>query len=121
MSRDEWLHLEDVRTCCQKVLRFSEGMTFEAFRSDEKTFDAVIRNLEIIGEASKHSSQEIRNRNPNVSWRGMTGFRDIVSHAYFTVNAHIVWDIVETKIPPLLEHVSLILATEPTNDEVCET
>lgn len=96
-------------------------MTFDAFRTDEKTFDAVVRNLEIIGEAAKHVSQDIRDSYPDVSWRGMAGFRDVVTHAYFSVNAYIVWDIVQTKIPQLLEQVNPILATESTSDDAPET
>ncbi len=118
MSRDEWLYLDDIQACCQKVLRFTEDMTFDAFRTDEKTFDAVVRNLEIIGEAAKHVSRDIRDRYPDVSWRGMAGFRDVVTHAYFSVNAYIVWDIIQTKIPQLLEQANLILAAAPADDEL---
>ena len=118
MSRDEWLYLDDIQSCCQKVLRFTEGITFDTFRSDEKTFDAVVRNLEIIGEAAKHVSQVIRERYPEVSWRAMAGFRDIVTHAYFRVNAYIVWDIVQTKIPQLLEQTKNILSDASADDDL---
>ncbi len=121
MSRDELLYLEDIQLCCQKVLRFTDGITFETFLSDEKTIDAVVRNLEIVGESAKHVSQEIRDRHPVVSWRNMAGFRDIVSQAYVSVNVHIVWDIVQTKIPALLEQVNLILEIESTSDDAPES
>lgn len=87
-------------------------MTFEQFLSDDRTFDAIMRNLQIIGEAAKNVPQDIRVYYPEVEWRKIAGLRDILAHAYFSLENEILWDIVQNKIPPLLEQVQHILETE---------
>jgi len=64
MSRSVRLYLEDILTCCAKVKRYSQGMTFEEFQTDERTYDAVVRNLEIIGEAVKNIPEDMRSQYP---------------------------------------------------------
>jgi uncharacterized protein with HEPN domain len=110
MSRDESLYLMDIQEACEKVLRFTAGMTYKGFVHDELHFDAVVRNLEIIGEAVKNLSEELRQKHPNIEWRKIAGFRDIVAHNYFGVSDEIVWDVVENEIPPLLEKVKVMLS-----------
>jgi len=90
-------------------LRFTEGVTFKQFTHDDEKFDAVLRNLEIIGEAVKHIPDELKEKYPDVKWRKITGFRDVVAHNYFGVSDEIVWDIVQNQIPPLLKQVKEIL------------
>jgi uncharacterized protein with HEPN domain len=109
MSRRELLYLEDIQESCEKVLRFTEGMTYKDFVHDELHFDAVLRNLEVIGEAVKNISEETRRISPQIKWRKIAGFRDIVAHEYFGVNEETVWDIVEKEIPVLLETVKSML------------
>lgn len=109
MSRDESLYLADIQECCEKVLRFTKGMTYKDFVHDDLHFDAVLRNLEIIGEAVKNISEETRQIHPNVKWRKIAGFRDIVAHEYFGIDDETVWDIVENEIPALLEIVKTML------------
>ena len=87
-------------------------MTFEQFLSDDRTFDAIMHNLQIIGEAAKNVPQDIRVRYPEVEWRKIAGLRDVLAHAYFSLENEILWDIVQNKIPPLLEQVQHILETE---------
>ena len=85
-------------------------MDYEGFCSDEKTFDAVVRNLEIIGEAAKHVPDDIRARIPAVEWRKVAGLRDMLAHAYFGIDNEILWDVVTSKVPLLGEAVSRFLA-----------
>jgi uncharacterized protein with HEPN domain len=109
MSRDESLYLDDIKESCEKVLRFTKGMTYKEFVLDELHFDAVLRNLEIIGEAVKNISEQTRQKYPDVKWRKIAGFRNIVAHEYFGVNEETVWDIIENEIPNLLESAKAIL------------
>ena len=102
MSRDWRLYWDDVLVACRKVRRYVAGLDKEKFRSDERTYDAVLRNLEIIGEASKHLPEQVRTRVAGVEWRKIAGFRDIVAHKYFGVDDAILWDIVDVKVPELL-------------------
>jgi uncharacterized protein with HEPN domain len=84
-------------------------MTYKDFVHDELHFDAVLRNLEIIGEAVKNISEETRNKYPAIKWRKIAGFRDIVAHGYFGVNDETVWDIVNNEIPVLLAAIKNII------------
>jgi uncharacterized protein with HEPN domain len=113
MSRDYRPFLDDIRRACEKVARFTAGQTFEEFVADEKTFDAVLRNLAIIGEAVKQIPQEFRDQHPTVEWRKIARFRDLVIHHYFAVDEQIVWDIVQNKAPELLDQFVKLQPPEP--------
>lgn len=112
MSRNESLYLADIQESCEKVLRYTKGMTYKNFINDDLHFDAVLRNLEIIGEAVKNISEETRKKYPKIKWRKIAGFRDIVAHEYFGINDETVWDIVEKEIPALLAIVKTMLDEE---------
>ncbi|HNT23812.1 MAG TPA: DUF86 domain-containing protein [Anaerolineales bacterium] len=110
MSRNPRLYLEDIQQSCAKVLRFTAGLSFEQFKQDDRTYDAVLRNLEIIGEAAKNVPDEIRQRFSFVEWRKISGFRDIAAHQYFSISDSIAWDIIQNKIPELSAQISQILS-----------
>jgi uncharacterized protein with HEPN domain len=87
-------------------------MTRQQLAADEKTFDAVMRNLEITGEAARQVPASVRERHPEVAWRSIAGFRDVAIHAYPTIDEDVVWDIVRHKVPQLLQQVEGILAAD---------
>ena len=109
MSRNFQLYLMDIVNACEKVLRYTDGMTFEQFVADDRTFDAVVRNLQVIGEAVKNISADIRDQNPEIEWRKMAGLRDILAHTYFQIENEIIWDIVQNKIQPLQQNINQLL------------
>lgn len=110
--RSYLLYLEDILKSAAKVSRYTDGMSFEDFLADERTFDAVVRNLEIIGEAAKNVPEEVRARYPDIEWRKIAGLRDILSHTYFKVSEAILWDVVQNRVPLLAEKVKQILENE---------
>jgi uncharacterized protein with HEPN domain len=110
MSRDARLYLEDILFASQKVLRYTAGFSSEQFRQDDRTYDAVIRNLEIIGEAARNMPDDIRGRFPEVEWRSISAFRNLLAHEYFAIRDEIIWDIVQNKVPQLYESVQNILS-----------
>ena len=87
-------------------------MSFDQFVKDDKTYDAVLRNLEIIGEAVKNLPEEVRLRYNQVEWRKLAGLRDIVAHEYFGVSDEIVWDVIQTKLSSLRQEIIDIIGQE---------
>ena len=112
MPRDYRIYLEDMREAGQKVCRYVESLSFEAFASDERTIDAVARNLEILGEAAKQVPETIRLAHAQVDWHRIAGLRDILIHQYFGIDLVIVWDVVQNKLPVLLQRLDQILSSE---------
>lgn len=109
MSRRSKLFLDDIAESCKRVRDYSAGLTFEQFSTDERTIDAIVRNLEIIGEAVKNLAPELTAYRPEIEWKKIARFRDIVVHHYFKVDLEVVWDIIENKIV-LLEAAVLNLS-----------
>ena len=99
--RNNRLYLKDILEAMDAAQVFVEGMDFDAFVADDKTTSAVVRKLEIIGEATKNVPETIRQQYPQVPWRDMAGMRDRIIHRYFAVNYVIVWNTVKDHIPPL--------------------
>jgi uncharacterized protein with HEPN domain len=109
MSRDELMYIRDIAESCEKIMNFTAGLTKTQLLRDAKTYDAVIRNLEIIGEAAKQISGTTKAKMPDVSWRKIAGLRDILIHDYFGIDNNILWDVVQNKIPGLSQTVKVFL------------
>lgn len=101
MPRDSRVYLEDILEATRKITTYTGSLSKAAFLEDEKTIDAVVRNLEVIGEAVKKLPEDLRARHPALEWKKMAGLRDILIHEYFGLDAEIVWDIVQNKVPAL--------------------
>ena len=105
MPRDFKVYLEDILEAIAKIHQFTAGFSFDVFCKDAKTFDAVIRNLEIVGEAIKKLPGELREQHPQIEWKKIAGLRDILIHEYFGIDAKIVWDLIQNKLPILEKQV----------------
>jgi uncharacterized protein with HEPN domain len=90
MPRDYEVYLEDIRDAIDKVKRYTTGLSRETFENDDKTVDAVVRNLEIIGEACKMIPESVRLAHANIEWKKIAGLRDILAHQYFGVDIEII-------------------------------
>ncbi len=86
-------------------MRYTSGMSQEVLAADELVTDAVLRNIEIIGEATKNLPEDVRAKMPGIEWRKIAGMRDWLSHVYHSVDPDIVWEVVEVKIPELLRAI----------------
>ncbi len=109
MPRRPEVHLEDMLAATQKVEQYVAGLTREQLAADSKTLDAVVRNLEVIGEAAKNVPEDIQAAHPEIEWRKMAGLRDILIHRYFGIDVEIIWDVLQHKLPRLAAQVRRIL------------
>lgn len=100
--RDEEL-VEDVGEAIERIRRYTRGISYEAFLRDTMAQDAVVRNLEIVGEAAKGFSADFRKKHKAIPWRDIAGMRDRLIHHYTGVNWSIVWDVIRAKLPELME------------------
>jgi uncharacterized protein with HEPN domain len=116
VSRDPLLFLEDIEKSCNKVVRYTEGRSKNQVFEDDVRADAILLNLHIIGEAAKKLPADLRERHPGVAWREIAGLRDLIAHAYFALDADIIWDAVERDVPALLVAVREIIRAESRDE-----
>ena len=107
--RNHMLYLKDILAAVDSVEGFVVGMDFEAFQADDKTTSAVIRKFEIIGEATKHLPDEIRQSYPSVPWKEMAGMRDKLIHFYFGIDYQLVWRTIKERLPQVRQQIQKIL------------
>lgn len=109
MPRNWKIRIGDILECIHRIQRHTQGLGFEEFEDDEKTIDSVLRNLEIIGEASRHVPREIKKRYSDLPWMEMYTMRNIVIHEYHGVNLKIIWQTITEDLPPLIPRLKEIL------------
>ncbi len=98
-----WLfYIEDMIGFAEKVLAYTQGMNQQAFTRSRMTYDAVLRNLELIGEAATHVPETVRERHPEIPWRMIIATRNRLIHAYLGIDDDIVWSIIRDDLPNLL-------------------
>jgi len=107
--RDYQLYLKDIVDAMHSIEAFIAGLDLEAFEADDKTASAVMRKLEIIGEAVKQIPDDIRLKNPQVPWKEMAGMRDKLIHFYFGVDYQLVWRTVTERVPQVKADIQKLL------------
>jgi uncharacterized protein with HEPN domain len=109
-KRSPQLLLEDIIGSANKILIYTDGLSYEQFLADDRTIDAVIRNFEIIGEAANRLPEEIRDQYANIDWHRIRGFRNRIVHDYMGIDYKIVWLIKENFLPTLINEIRSLLS-----------
>lgn len=105
MSRDQLLYVADMVSAGEAVLRYIDGVTFEAFAGNDEKRAAVERQLFVIGEAAARMSQEWKDARPAVPWRQIVGLRNLLAHGYWVIDADELWDVALNKVPEFLSEL----------------
>ncbi len=111
-KRNDKLYLHDIFDSSNAILDYVKNMSYEEFSADRKTYSAVIREFEIIGEAVGNLSEEIKSKYKNIQWQDIKDFRNILIHEYFGVDLEIVWKVIDEDLPMLLGVVDNLLKNE---------
>ena len=111
-KRSYQVFLDDIQLAMGRIAEYIKGYDFEHFKKDNKTIDAVIRNFEIIGEASKNLDEKIKEKYPEVPWKEMYYLRNRVSHEYFGVDYEIIWDVATNYLPENKVQIDVIIEKE---------
>ena len=101
--------LGDIKEAVERIASYTKGLTYKKFFLDRKTQDAVIRNFEIIGEAAKNISKDLRAKHPEIQWKKISGLRDKLIHFYFGIDYKIVWNIARKELPKLDKQIGTLL------------
>lgn len=110
MSFKDWrVRIEDMVEAIERIDRYTDDMDLSRFVADHRTVDAVMRNLEVLGEAAKRVPHDIAERTPEVPWSRITEIRNILVHEYHSVDPAIIWDTVKDDLPPLLRPLKELL------------
>ncbi|MBI5051285.1 DUF86 domain-containing protein [Candidatus Micrarchaeota archaeon] len=109
MSVKSKVYLEDILDCINNIQNYTKGQSYEDFEDNKMLVDAVLRNLEVIGEAVKKIPSDLKKKYSEVEWKKMAGLRDILIHEYFGIDLRIIWDIVVNKLPSLKTSIQKII------------
>jgi uncharacterized protein with HEPN domain len=112
MSKDPVIYIEHIGECISRILEYTAGIDENAFLKNKLIQDAVIRNFEIIGEATKNLSEDFRLKYPEIEWKKIAGLRDKLIHDYMGVDLWSVWALVENVIPEFNNQIDMILKKE---------
>jgi len=112
MPREYKLYLNDIREAIEKIEQYVEGLDFEQFSNKSIVVDASLKNFIVIGEAAKNIPDEIRAKYPDVPWRAMASFRDLIAHEYFRLNLDTTWSIIQERLPILKVQMIAVLEQE---------
>jgi uncharacterized protein with HEPN domain len=105
-------YLEDMHEAMRRIRNYTDGLTFDEFTSSTLKMDAVIRNLEIIGEASKNVPDSLKNKYPEIPWRSMYGLRNYMVHEYFGIDYDNIWKIIKVELPGNFKDLNRIIEIE---------
>ncbi|MFH1728993.1 MAG: DUF86 domain-containing protein [Pseudomonadota bacterium] len=108
MPRNYKVYLTDILEAITKIESYAKDLSYEEFLTNDLVQDAIIRNLEVIGEAVKGVPNDIKNSNQNIEWRKIAGLRDILIHEYFGIDHEIIWDVISNKLETLKIKISEI-------------
>lgn len=109
MSRDALLYVADVVAAGEAILRYTDGVTFEAFAANDEKRAAVERQVFVIGEAAARLPDEWKQRRPGVPWRKIVGLRNLLAHGYWEIDAEELWDIARNKVPEFVSELRSLL------------
>lgn len=113
--RDDRVYLDNILECIRRIEDYTQG-SWELFAQSMVIQDAVIRNFEVISEATKRISQDLRDANPVIPWRRMAGFRDVLIHDYLNLNLNLIWKTVEEDLPNLKSQIRALLQSLEADD-----
>jgi len=108
MKRSLYLFVSDIDDCIKNIEDFSKGLSKNNFLNDKLRQSAIVRQLEIIGEAAKNIPEIFREQYPEIPWKKIAGLRDVITHAYFNIDIDITWDIIKKDLPALKKHITKI-------------
>lgn len=108
-KRSHLLFLKDILESMEKIESYISGMDYEKFEGNKMVFDAVLRNLEVIGEAAKNVPADVRKKHSDIPWKRIVGLRNVTIHEYFGVDSSIIWEIIKKNLPDTREKIRRII------------
>lgn len=108
-ERNWRMYVQDMAEFAERIVSYTRGLDRDAFIADKRTYDATLRNIELMGESATHIPEEVREAHPEIAWRNMIGARNRVAHGYLGIDDDVIWDIIGVQIPALLPRLRAML------------